>query len=110
MGQCFARHRHQEFLKFLEHLDQEFPGEIPLHLVMELWEAQAAQGSGLAEAPPAVCDAPCAYQLQLAESDRALVFRVKQPIRRGSFQSVEDLKKAIAEFLAASNEKPKPFV
>src|SRR5437588_3167803 len=35
MGQCFARHRHQEFLKFLEHLDQEFPGEVPLHLVMD---------------------------------------------------------------------------
>jgi len=31
-------------------------------------------------------------------------------IRRGAFGSVEDLLKAIAEFLAAWNEKPKPFV
>jgi hypothetical protein len=31
-------------------------------------------------------------------------------IRRGSFRSVEDLEKAIAEFLAAWNEKPKPFI
>jgi hypothetical protein len=29
------RQRHQEFLKFLRCLDQEFPGEIPLHLVMD---------------------------------------------------------------------------
>ena len=31
-------------------------------------------------------------------------------IRRGSFYSVADLQKAIEEFLAAWNEKPKPFV
>jgi hypothetical protein len=35
VGQCFARHRNREFLKFLRRLDQEFPGEIPLHLVMD---------------------------------------------------------------------------
>src|ERR1700737_3341138 len=34
-GQCFERHRNQEFLRFLRHLDQEFPGEVPLHLVMD---------------------------------------------------------------------------
>jgi DDE superfamily endonuclease len=31
-------------------------------------------------------------------------------IRRGSFASVADLQQAIAEFLAAWNENPKPFV
>jgi hypothetical protein len=27
IGQCYERHRHQEFLQFLRRLDQEFPGE-----------------------------------------------------------------------------------
>jgi len=31
-------------------------------------------------------------------------------IRRGVFHSVEDLEKAIDEYLATWNEKPKPFV
>jgi hypothetical protein len=35
IGQCFARHRHQEFLKFLKRLDVEFPVELKLHLVMD---------------------------------------------------------------------------
>ncbi len=35
IGQCYERHRHQEFLRFLRRLDQEFPGETPLHLVMD---------------------------------------------------------------------------
>lgn len=33
-----------------------------------------------------------------------------QCIRRGAFFNVDDLKKAIREFLAAWNEHPKPFV
>ena len=35
IGQCYERHRHQELLKFLRRLDQEFPGEIRLHLFMD---------------------------------------------------------------------------
>src|SRR5512132_821868 len=35
VGQCYERHRHQEFLRFLRRLDQEFPGNVPLHLVMD---------------------------------------------------------------------------
>ena len=27
LGQCYKRHRHQEFLKFLRRLDDEFPGQ-----------------------------------------------------------------------------------
>ena len=35
IGQCYGRHRHQEFLKFLRRLDVEFPGPVTLHLVMD---------------------------------------------------------------------------
>jgi hypothetical protein len=33
--ECYQRHRHQQFLKFLRRLKQEFPGPVPLHLVMD---------------------------------------------------------------------------
>jgi hypothetical protein len=32
------RHRHQEFLRFLGKLDQEFLGEVPLHLIIDNYE------------------------------------------------------------------------
>jgi transposase len=35
VGECHQRHRHQEFLKFLRRIDSEFPGEVPLHLIMD---------------------------------------------------------------------------
>ena len=35
VGQCYKRHRHQEFLKFLRRLDEEFPSPTPLHLAID---------------------------------------------------------------------------
>src|SRR5487761_2086120 len=35
IGNFHKRHRHQEFLKFLRHIDREFPGKTTLHLVMD---------------------------------------------------------------------------
>ncbi len=34
-SECHERHRHQEFLKFLRRLNAEFPGDVPLHLIMD---------------------------------------------------------------------------
>jgi len=35
IGQCYQRHRHQEFLQFLRKLDTEFPGGKTLHLILD---------------------------------------------------------------------------
>jgi hypothetical protein len=35
IGQCQARHRHQEWVKFLRRLDHEFPVERTLHVVLD---------------------------------------------------------------------------
>jgi hypothetical protein len=35
IGRCYQRHRHQQFLKFLRTLDEEFAGDAHLHLVMD---------------------------------------------------------------------------
>src|SRR3954454_12499491 len=35
IADCYKRHRHQEFLKFLRRIDREFSGDTALHLVMD---------------------------------------------------------------------------
>jgi transposase len=35
VGECMARHRHQEFLRFLRKLDRETPPALALHLVLD---------------------------------------------------------------------------
>jgi transposase len=112
IGQCFARHRHQEFLKFLRHLDQEFPGPVSLHLVMDNYgthqhpQVRAWLGRHRRFVPHFVPTS--SSWLNLIE--RWFAELTTKRVRRDSFHSVEDLAKAIAEFLAAWNEHPKPFL
>ena len=35
IGECHARHRHQEWLRFLRRLDRKFPRDQELDLVMD---------------------------------------------------------------------------
>ena len=112
IGQCYARHRHQEFLQFLRRLDQEFPGEIPLHLVMDNYgtHKQPKVQAWLERHPRFVCHFVPTSSSWLNLIERWFAELTNKRIRRGSFGNVEDLKKAIEEFLEAWNEKPKPFV
>jgi len=112
IGQCYARHRHQEWLKFLRHLDKEFPGPVPLHLVLDNY--------GTHKTPPvqAWLKRHRRFILHFVPTGSSWLNLVERwfgeltskRIRRGSFFSVEDLQKAIREFLEAWNDDPKPFV
>lgn len=35
VAQCKPRHRHQEFLAFLQYLEQQMPNELDLHLILD---------------------------------------------------------------------------
>jgi len=112
IGQCYERHRHQEFLKFLRRLNQEFPGNTPLHLVMDNYgtHKHPTVQTWLTRHPrfrPHFVPTSSSW-LNLIE--RWFGELTAKRVRRGSFSSVEDLQHAITEFLAAWNENPRPFV
>ncbi len=112
IGQCYERHRHQEFLKFLRRLDQEFPGEIRLHLVMDNYgtHKHPQVQAWMKRHPRFISHFVPTSSSWLNLVERWFGELTSKRIRRGSFGSVEDLEKAIEEFLAAWNRKPKPFV
>jgi transposase len=112
VGECYQRHRHQEFLKFLRRLDEEFPGPVPLHLVMDNYgtHTKPEVHSWLKRRPRFVLHFVPTSSSWLNLVERWFGELSRQCIRRGAFFSVEDLKKAIREFLAAWNENPRPFV
>lgn len=112
IGDCYQRHRHQEFLRFLRRIDREFPGTTPLHLVMDNYGTHGTPEvkTWLKKHPRFVTHfvpTSCSW-LNLIE--RWFAELTTKRIRRGSFFSVEELTAAIAEFLAAWNENPKPFI
>jgi transposase len=112
VGQCFERHRHQEFLRFLRRLDQEFPGPAPLHLVMDNYgtHQQPKVRAWLEQHPRFVPHFVPTSSSWLNLIERWFAELTNKRVRRGSFHSVEDLEKAITEFLAVWNEHPRPFV
>jgi len=112
IGQCYERHRHQEFLKFLRRLEQEFPGEIPLHLVPDNYgtHKHPRVQAWMKRHPRFISHFVPTSSSWLNLVERWFGELTSKRIRRGSFGSVEDLEKAITEFLAAWNENPKPFV
>jgi transposase len=112
VGQCFERHRNQEFLRFLRRLDQEFPGVVPLHLVMDNYGTHNHPNvqAWLKRHPRFTPHFVPTSSSWLNLVERWFAELTTKSVRRGSFASVEDLEKAIREFLAAWNEHPNPFV
>lgn len=112
IGDCYKRHRHQEFLRFLRRIDCEFPGKMPLHLVMDNYGTH-----GTTEVKAWLKRHPRfrVHYIPTSSSWLNLIERwfaelTNKRIRRDSFLSIEDLIAAINEFLAAWNEKPRSFV
>jgi transposase len=112
IGHCYERHRHQEFLKFLRQLDQEFPGDAPLHLVMDNYgtHKHPRTQAWLKQHPRFMVHFVPTSSSWLNLVERWFGELTSQCVRRGSFFSVPDLRQAIEEFLQAWNEAPKPFV
>lgn len=112
IGQCYQRHRHQEFLRFLRRVDQEFPGNTSLHVVMDNY------GTHKHPNVQAWFKRHRRFILHFVPTSSSWLNMVERwfgeltskRIRRGSFANVEELKDAITEFLEAWNENPKPFV
>jgi len=112
VGQCLPRHRHQEFLKFLRHLDREFPGDRDLHLMVDNYGTHTHQNvnAWLAQHPRFHLHFIPTSSSWLNLVERWFRELTDKAIRRGVFHSVPDLITAIEAFLAAHNDDPKPFV
>src|SRR5271154_1260262 len=112
VGECHERHRHQEFLKFLRRLNLEFPGDVPLHLVMDNYgtHKHAKVKAWLKRNPRFVPHFVPTSSSWLNLVERWFGHLDNKAIRRGVFLSVADLKASIEAFLQAWNRDPKPFV
>ena len=112
IGQYYARHRHQEFLKFLKRLDSEFPLEKKLRIVMDNYGTHKHPhvASWLKRHPRFVPHFIPTSSSWLNLIERWFGELTGKRIRRGVFVSVPDLIAAIDEYLETWNANPKPFV
>ena len=112
IGQCFPRHRHQEFLKFLRRLDEEFPEKLNLHLVLDNYgtHKHPKVQFWLERHPRFRLHFVPTSSSWLNQVERWFGELTQKAVRRGAFVSVAELQEAIEQFLQAWNEAPRPFV
>jgi transposase len=112
VGECMAKHRHQEFLRFLRRLDKEFSGKVPLHLIVDNYgtHKQPKVKLWLEKHPRFTLHFTPTSASWLNLVERWFREITEKRIRRDSFESVPQLITAIEEYLAVTNSDPKPFV
>ncbi len=112
IGRCMQRHRHQEFIRFLNTIEREVAADKAVHVVLDnyathkhprvrIWLARHPRFTF--HFTPTSCSWANAVEGWFAKLTR-------QRLKRGVFTSIVELQTAINHFIAEVNGKPKPFV
>ena len=112
IGKNMARHRHQEFIRFLNALEREIPQDKAVHAILDNYAAHKTPQvrRWLARHPRWTFHfTPTSSSwLNAVEGFFAKLF--KRRLKRGVFCSLVELQAAINRFVAEHNQSPKPFV
>ena len=108
---CKARHRHQEFLAFLRHLDESVPAALDLHLIIDNYATHKHPKvrAWLADRPRYHVHYTPTYSSWLNQVERWFGLITQRSIRRGSFRSVKQLVQRIDAYVKHHNRHASPF-
>lgn len=111
IGEGMARHRHQEFLKFLRKIDRETPSSWDLHLIIDHYATHTHPRvkSWLTKHRRFHLHPTPTSSSWLNLVERWFRELSQKRIRRGVFHSVHELVQAIQEYLEQNNKEPQPF-
>jgi transposase len=111
IGQCMKRHRHQEFIRFLNVIDARVAKKKMVHVIVDNYAAHKHPKvlEWIKTHPRFVFHftPTSASWLNAVESFFAKL--TKKRLKRGVFRSLQELKDAIHRFLDDTNANPKPF-
>ncbi|MDD2762798.1 MAG: IS630 family transposase [Opitutaceae bacterium] len=109
--QCKPRHRHQEFLSFLRHLDEHMPLALDLHLIIDNYATHKHPKvrAWLAAHPRYHLHYTPTYSSWLNQVERWFGLITQQSIRRGSFRNVKELVQRIDAYVKHHNRHAGPF-
>src|SRR5215218_4733624 len=112
IGECQDRHRHQEWLKFLELIDAQTPADRALHLILDNYATHKHPKvkRWLAKHPR--------FHLHFTPTSASWLNMVERffrdltvnRLRRGVFHSLPDLDSALEKYIKQHNRNPKPFI
>jgi len=111
IGTCMRRHRHQEWIKFLNQIDQQTPGDVDLHLIVDNYctHKHPKVQRWMTRHPRFHMHFIPTSSSWLNLVERWFREITDQRIRRGVFKSVEQLTAAINDYIAHHNQNPRSF-
>ena len=111
IGSCKKRHRNEEFVEFLGQVEKKSPKDVEIHVVLDNYATHkhANVKKWLAAHPRFHFHFVPTSSSWLNQVERFFGLITQRRIRRGSFESVAELKEAIDEFIELHNDDPKPF-
>ena len=112
IGDCMPRHRHQEFIRFLQTIDTKTPLDLDLHLIVDNYgtHKHPRVQRWLKRHPR--------FHLHFIPTSSSWLNLVERwfsdistkRIRRGSFKNVKELIMVIKKYIESHNQNPKIFV
>jgi putative transposase len=112
IGQCKPKHRHQEYLNFLKHIEQNVPSDLDIHVIVDNYathdHASVKRWLALHQRWHVHHTPTSASWLNQVEIWFNQI--TQKAIRRGTFKSVKELKAKIEIYIQQYNKHPRPFV
>ena len=111
IGQCMARHRHQEFIRFLDKINRETTADRELHLIIDNYATHKHPKVR------AWLERHKRFHFHFTPTSASWLNAVegffaeltRQRLKRGVFKGIVDLQAAINRYPAETNADPKPF-
>ena len=112
IGRCMQRHRHQEFIRFLNTIEADLPAGKIIHVVLDNYATHkhSKVRAWLARHPRFVFHFTPTSASWLNAVEGFFAKLTRRRLKRGVFRSIVDLQAAINRFLKQTNDHPKPFV
>src|SRR5215467_3576409 len=111
IGRCHRRHRAVEFRKFLDAIDEAVPPGLDIHLILDNYATHKTPliRRWLGKRPRFHLHFTPTGASWINLVERWFATLTEKQIRRGVHRSTRALEAAITEYIAVTNEQPRPF-
>src|SRR6202167_5768041 len=112
IGRNMQRHRHQEFIRFLNAVEREVPAGKTVHAILDNYAAHKhpVVRRWLARHPRWTFHFTPTSASWLNAVEGFFAVLTKRRLKRGVFKSIVDLQAAINRYVDEHNMAPKPFI
>jgi transposase len=112
IGECYPRHRTEEFRRFLNTIDKAVPADLEVHLILDNYATHKTKSiqRWLAKRPRFHVHYTPTYSSWLNLVERWFGILTERKIKRSSHRSTRELKTDIRDFIRHTNVDPKPFI